>query len=187
MNNTGEEKNLESIFKEAAENVKNLPEHLQEKAFEIAVARLSSDNITDLEKKTKDGFVNDKSGNDFFHLMEIETGTPKDHLKSVYKTDKDGDLKIVAALAGKTSEKQRTLAYVYLLGMKIGFSKEWVSALKFADKANDYGINDGHISKNLKQENGMILQGGRRRGKEYSLSPNGVQKAKQLLNNYIHI
>jgi len=50
----------------------------------------------------------------------------------------------------------------------------------------EYGANDGHISKSLKQEKHNILQSGTKRGKEYSLSPNGVLKAKEILNTTIN-
>lgn len=183
MNN---QDNIKTIFDKAAELVKNLPESLQEKAFELAVIQLSSQNTVPSDSKNKSVvIITDEERSDFFIKLEKETGLSIEQLKGVYKRDKDGDIKIVAPLTGNAAEIQRRLAYLYLLGVRFGNGEEWVSALKFANKAKDYGVNDGHISKNLLQDKSNILQGGRKRGKEYALTPNGVLKAKELLSGIV--
>jgi hypothetical protein len=175
-----QQKDIKTIFQEAAESVKDLPQHLQEKAFELAVQQLSSSIRT-----TQSGAATLIIDSDFFEKLTQETAISIDNLKSVYKLDKNGILKIVVPLNGKAAEKQRMLAYLYLLGMRLGYGKEWVSALEFAERAKEYGTNDGHISKNLRQEKHNILQEGTKRGKEYALSPNGVIRAKDILGNIV--
>lgn len=184
MNDQIKDKTLESIFKRAAKSIDGLPEDVREKAFELAVIKLSDESLLNTENNISENSEKKASNEDFFQLMKRETGITEESLKSIYKLDKKGELKIVASLTGKTADKQRLLAYLYLLGMKLGFTIEWIPALKFAERAKDYGANDGHISKNLRRERGNILQEGRKRGKEYSLTPNGVSKAKELLNSF---
>lgn len=177
---------IKSIFQEAAESVKDLPQNLQEKAFELAVLRLSSPaKITGDENKQSIP-VTTTTHLDFFSKLAQELNISKDSLKVIYKVDKNGVLKIVAPLAGKTAEKQRMIAYLYLLGIRFGFGKEWVSALEFAERVNEYGANDGHISKSLKKEKHNILQDGKMRGKEYSLTPNGISKAKEIISDMLN-
>lgn len=176
-----QQKDIKSIFQEAADAVRDLPQNLQEKAFELAVLRLTS-SVKTTESENPKTLVND---DDFFTKLEQESTISIENLKSIYKVDKNGILKIVTPLNGKAAEKQRVLAYLYLLGMRFGYGKEWVSSLEFADRVKEYGANDGHISKSLKQEKHNILQEGTRRGKEYSLSPNGVMKAKEVINGML--
>lgn len=178
------QKDIKTIFQEAAEMVKDLPQNLQEKAFELAFLRLSTPKVSDNNMDTLRKSPIDEEV--FFDKVSQETGLNLEQIKGVYKIDKNGALKIVAPLIGRVSEKQRTLAYLYLFGMKIGYGKEWVPSLEFADRAKDYGANDGHISKSLTKDKVNILQEGRKRGKEYALSPNGILNAKEILNGIVN-
>ena len=172
---------IKSVFQEAADAIKDLPQHLQEKAFEMAVERISPRVVVPENKNS----VVLPTDDDFFAKLAKETSISVENLKSIYKLDKTGVLKIVMPLNGKAAEKQRILAYVYLFGMRFGYEKEWITSIEFANRVKEYGANDGHISKSLAQENHDILQEGTRRGKEYSLSPNGIIKAKEILNSLI--
>lgn len=183
---TKDDINLKSIFEEAAKSVEGLPEILQAKAFEIAVEKLlsptaptsssSNDNVPsplEVVSKTTNG--------DFFEKISQEVSINETDVKIIYRIDKNNDLKIIASLEGGNADKQRQLAYLYLLARNIGFDQEWVSATEFAKLVEDYGANDGHISKSLKTEKGLILQSGKVKGKEYNLTPNGIAKAKGLI------
>lgn len=174
MNNN---QKLKDIFKQAAELAKDLPDPVKAKAFEIAVTRLSG------QQKTNKSLIGGKETSDkkgFFNIMTRETGLAKESLKTVYKLEGDNSVRVIAVLKGGNAEKQRSLALLYLLANKLGFQKDWVSSLGFGTRAKHYGINDGHISQNLKNEKG-ILHSGTGRGKEYGLTPSGIKKAKEIL------
>lgn len=183
--NKAENQNVKKILEEAAEAVDGLPPELKVKAFELAFNQLISSNKEAGDDTREAISISSKPG-DFFAKMQNETGIQESDLKSVFRLDKNNDIKIIAPLNGTNAEKQRVLAYLYIFALRVGFNSEWVSALKFAQQTSEYGINDTHVSKNLKQDKINIRHAGRKRGKEYSLTPNGVIKAKEVLNKFIN-
>ncbi len=179
-----QDRDIKKALKEAAEVVGGLPEELKVKAFELVFNHMMSSDDGEKTPSSKSISVTPESG-DFFAKMRKETKIQESELKSVFKLNKNGEIKVIVPLTGTNAERQRNLAYLYFFARKIGFDIEWVSALEFAQQTNEYGINDTHISKNLGQDKTNIRQHGRKRAKEYSLTPNGMIKAKEVLQNFI--
>lgn len=182
---------LKEILKEASELVKDIPEPVRGKAFEIAVAQFLGTSTKGKPARDSDESVGtggvekqtiSKLG--FFEKMSKELEIDSQLLKTVYKLGKKDDLKVVARLSGNNAENQRRLAFLFLLAKKVGFDGEWVSASDFANQAKSHGIDDGHISENLSKER-TILQSGRKRGKEYGLSPAGEARATEILREIV--
>jgi hypothetical protein len=188
MPNENEEE-IKLALNKAAEIVKDLqPEGLREKAFELVFSKLFSLNTSNLSSTQVLEPVLVLSPGDpssFFEKLQKETGFSVEDLKSIYKIDKNGAIQIVIPLTGKVADKQRILALLYLFASKFGMEKEWVSALEFAKITNSYGINDSHVGKNLSIDKENIRQTGKKRGKEYMLTPNGVIKTKEVLKGII--
>lgn len=180
-----EERDIKHILEEAAKAVEGLPEELKVKAFELAFTHLTSSQINQ-ENTPQQSPSNIPEPGSFFKKLEKETGIKEEQLKSIYRVDKNNQIKVVFPLNGTNAEKQRNLAYLYLFAVRIGFNNDWVSSLEFAQQTNEYGINDSHVSKNLKQDKEHIRQDGKKRGKEYSLTPNGMLKAKEMLKSSIN-
>ena len=179
-----ENEELKKLLEEASRLVESLPEPFKVAAFEIVVPYMldRQGSVGNYKRSAVQQLAQKKQ--DFFAKMSQEVGLEETFLKAVYKLVDGGSIRVVAVLEGSSAEKQRLLALLYFLANKIGLDKEWTSALEFAKQVDGYGINDGHISKSLKREEG-ILQTGRKRGKEYALSPNGVAKAKEVLKNLL--
>lgn len=182
---------LKEIFKEASELVEDIPEPVRSKAFEIAVTHLlgvstevKSLEIVNQSAKMSEGKTQAPVESRFFEKMSKELGIELEQLKTIYRLDKKGDLKVIAQLTGENAAGQRNLAFLYLLAKKVGLGEEWVSAFDFAKQAKSYGIYDGHVSKNLSKEK-KILQSGRRRGKEYGLTPTGEAQAIEMLREMV--
>ncbi|MFH0772937.1 MAG: hypothetical protein V1922_01350 [bacterium] len=172
---------LKEIFTKASEIVKDLPDSLKPKAFELAVEQL---------KRTRNNQVSAVNGSreiimqDFFEKMSSFLQIEQEKIKAVYKIDKNALLTLIVPMDGKPSEIQRNITLLYLLGNKIGLEKEWVSTLDLIKRITAYGVKDKNLSRNLKIQKG-ILQSGTKHGKEYGLSPIGITMAKELLNNLI--
>lgn len=179
-----QDRDIKKVLKEAAEAVKDLPKELKVKAFELVFNNMMSSNDDGKIPLSKSIGVTSESG-DFFAKMRKETKIQESELKSIFRLNKDNEIKVIVPLTGTKAEKQRSLAYLYFFAKKMGFGTEWVSALEFAQQTGEYGINDTHVSKNLGQDETNIRQHGRKRGKEYSLTPNGVIKAKEVLQSFI--
>jgi len=182
---------LKEILKEASELVKDIPEPVRSKAFEIAVAQLLGTStevkpVSDSDESVNMGDVEKQAISEpgFFEKMSEELEIDSQLLKTVYKLGKKDDLKVVARLTDNNAENQRRLAFLFLLAKKVGLDEEWVSAFDFAKQAKSHGIDDGHISENLSKER-TILQSGRKRGKEYGLSPAGEARATEILREII--
>ncbi len=177
---------LKEIFKGALELIVDIPDPFKTKAFEIAVNQiLSSKSQEDRrERLSSPDRLPIKVDGGFFERMKEQLAIEVKALKTVYKLDKDGKIKVISPLSGNDAEKQRQLALIYLLAKILGFEKEWTSALEFAGEAKLHGINDGHISDNLDKD-GTILKSGKKRGKEYGLTPGGIEKAKELLKKLV--
>lgn len=179
-----EDQDIKKLLKKAVVATEGLPETLKVKAFELAFNQMICSD--EKEKKTSPKTTTVVSGSgDLFTKIQEETEIPVSELKSVFKLDKNDEIKVIVPLTGTIAEKQRTLAYLYFFAKRVGFNIEWVSALEFAKQTNEYGINDSHVSKNLKQDKTNIRQSGYKRGKEYSLTPNGIIKAKKVIQSFI--
>lgn len=175
---------LKKIFEKASELVADVPDSVKSKAFEIAVSQMLKPESQEDKGRVKGSSQLDESRRgakkSFFEKMSEELAVEVEELKTVFKLNKDNTIKVISPLKGSTAGKQRQLAFLYLLANKIGFEKEWVLALEFASQAKLHGINDGHTSDNLDKDE-AILQSGKKRGKEYGLTPSGVAKAKEIL------
>lgn len=111
---------LQAVFEKAASMVSNLPEGLQQTAFEIAVRRLSGETEQILRSPTQETvrqtleevapLSQDGTGG-FFENLKKSTGLPIEELKAVYEVNDKGNIQIVAPLpSGKSiSEHQRLL------------------------------------------------------------------------------
>lgn len=188
MQNNNSDEDIKLALNKAAEMVKDLqPESIREKAFEMAFSQLtgSAAGNSSRDPVQFEPTPNREDSLGFFEKLQTETNLTVEELKSVYKLDKNGSIKIVVPLVGKAADKQRRLAHLYLLASKFGMEREWISALEFAKITDSYGINDGHTGKNLLADKVSIRQTGSRRGKEYMLTPNGVTKAKTILEDII--
>jgi len=174
---------IDKLLQKAANAVKDLPEVIQPAAFNIAFKELAKEDSTLKVDECQNVEEHRDNQKGFFVKMSKESGIEIMNLKAIYRLNAQGKLNMVVSLSGTTAEKQRTLAYLYLYACRVGEDRDWVSALEFAKQADLYGINDGHISKNIKIEKGFILQSGTKRGVEYGLTPNGVVKAKETIKN----
>jgi hypothetical protein len=178
MNNLVKAKELRAVFEEASKFVDGLPEVLKPKAFEIAVNQLLGGEPVRVPENSVTPLVVPSVGedSDFFSKLQKYTGVENSLLKTIYRIDKDKKLRIVISLSGGNSDKQKQLAYLYLLGRMIGFENEWIPSADLFKLMKEYGIHDNNESKNLKNEKGNILNN----NKEYNLTPNGLTHAKEL-------
>ncbi len=182
---------IKKLFDDAMSTVADLPDIIKPTAFKIAVRKLSGESAAYIQPAPQPIAESRPASEpiimegDFYTKMAYEVGVEREELMSIYHMDKSNDIKITATLTGNNADKQRQLAFLYLLANQIGNNEEWTSALEFAKQVNNYGINDGHISHNLKVEKGNILQSGQNRSKKYRLTPNGVSKGKDLLKRFL--
>ena len=184
---------MKKIFEEAKESVLDLPENLQGVAFEMAVQRLLPHKDTEIKTTTRAVQPNQvtqtstEGGNkDFFSAMQIATNLSPAELKTVYEIDKKDLLHIVAPLDDpKISDKQRKLSYLLILGKQAGLEEEWTSAFEVSRIAREHSALNKHLAKNLALNKSDIRIIGSKRGRQYSLTPKGVQSAKSILTEII--
>jgi len=179
---------LEKIFEEAVSSINKIPENLQPKAFEIIVNMLlKSEALSNTEGNSSEikGRITLSEEKELLGVLAEDLNIDKKIIQTIYDFSAKGKINIIAPLKGTNAEKQRNIAYLYLLE-KINYEKQdWISALELVPQIEHYGINDGHFSENLEKEKGRILFTGIKRGKKYSLSPNGIAEAKKFLFNLI--
>jgi hypothetical protein len=176
---------ITSIFVQAAEIVESLPEILKPKAFELAVAKLSNNLTLDDQQEIQSYTSKPQLSNIFFEKLSLFSNIPTISIETIYKINKENVLEIINLnIDGTIPEKQRNIVLLFLLANIIGFEKKWISTLEVVVHLKKFGINDSNVPRNLKKERG-ILQSGTKHGKEYTLSPTGLIKAKELLKKLI--
>ena len=175
------------VFNQASKLIESLPQNIQPKAFEVMVSYILKNTSSLQNDIAQNPTLNqhDKpkatEETNILNKISKETNINYSIIKAVYKIDKSNTLQIIAPLQGNNAEKQRQLAYLYFLGSITGFDTEWISSVTFAKVVDTHNASNGHISDTLAKEKAFIRSSGKRKGKEYTLIPSGLEKAKNLV------
>jgi len=179
---------IRKIFSRAAEIVDSLSQQLQPIAFKIAVQMLLAEDETLVINDTER--LANKQESDSPERMDAlarEIGVDDVRiLHTVYDISPAGEIKIILKLGNENADTQRRTAYLYLFAKLICEGQDWVSAVDLSRELKRHGAYDGHVSQNLGTERKMILCAGIKKGKKYSLTPAGVNQAKEILKELLH-
>ena len=169
-----------SLFNQAKETVEGLPESLQAVAFPLAI-RLLSEDLKPTDKTivgTPQG-RQDRPIEPFFVNMAKNTGFSEDNLKVVYELKESGKLEV------KIAPERLRLVYLFLLGVQLGKGDVWTSSRALGGELNRHGLGDPNLNKKIARETAYIRFGGKGASREYSLTPRGLDKAKQNLKEIL--
>jgi hypothetical protein len=161
---------------------------MKEKAFEVVLAHLlgSNSSVTTTIPRTAASnhaapLVTTNNSQKVFDADRVATqlGISTDQVSELFEM-KGGTLCLAVKPTGKSiGDKQRVLAHALIAGNRFGLDIKEVPITVFNEAADEWGILDSNIGRNLKSSKELQMKGGGK-GKRplFSLAPGAIERVR---------